>query len=594
MSIQSPHLFEAPLVHESGISSALSCTCPQCRAAYEYEQEWEISRPAVQRQRVGSNPKVNTQLPPSPLSAGLGPRLGYITSKPSQRQFGQPAVIRALQAIAAAWLRAHPNGPYIDIRDISFQGGGPINGHVSHQKGIDIDILLVRKDGKQGAITFHDPSYSQSLTRELVELIHTNSVLPIQFILFNDPALRPRVRQWPKHDDHLHVRFVEPGGGPTPRPPQPTPLTTKIPVLRRGSRGDAVRTLQTRLNMWFMRGGPRYGLVPLVVDGIFGAATESAVRAFQQTERLKVDGIVGSQTWGRLLAHPSVPISPTPRPPSPQPQPPQPPSAGAPALLNSEKQPADTTLYVNIPLGSEGKARAMTGIFIPESYHTQPAVDMLLYLHGFKTPKVPATKENPHPKQLPDPGWTIDKYWRFPKRAFREAIDASHKNVILITPTLGQFSQTGDLTQPGGFDRYIDQVMAALVAYGPYKGQTPRVGNIILAAHSGGGYPMRMLARSNQRYTPLIRECWGYDCTYNPGDDKEWAAWAGKNPGSRLFIYYITKTKTALQAEQLRTLSQSRNLSNVSVIPSSTRDHNSVPITYWQTNIEGSSFLSNR
>jgi Putative peptidoglycan binding domain/Penicillin-insensitive murein endopeptidase len=592
MSIQSPHLFEAPLVHEVGRRFTPSCTCPECRVAYEYQQEWEVNRPAVQRQRAVSNSRVNTMLPPSPLSAGS--RLGYVTSKPSNRQFGQPEAIRALQAIAAAWLRVHPNGPYLDIRDISFQGGGPMNGHISHQQGIDVDIRPIRRDGQQGLTTFNDASsYSQVLTRELVELIHANLILKVEFILFNDPALRPRVRPWHNHDDHLHVRFVKPGGRPTTQPPQPAPPAGNVPTVRRGSRGDSVRTLQTRLNIWFMRGGPRHGLEPLVVDGIFGPRTESAVRTFQQTERISVDGVVGRQTWARLLGQRPVPVPLIP------PQPPTPPSSSVPAFVGSEKQPADTTLYVNIPLGSEGRARAMTGIFISEKYHTQPAIDIVLFLHGYKTSKTRSTPNNPHPKQLPDPGWTIDQYWRFPKREFREAINASHKSVILVTPTLGQFSQTGDLKQPGGFDRYIDQVMAALVAYGPYKGQTPRVGNIILAAHSGGGYPMRMLARSNQRYTSSIRECWGYDCTYNPGDDKEWAAWAEKNPGSRLFIYYIRNTRTrnsdtAKQAELLRNLSQSRGLSNVSVIPSSTSDHDSVPITYWQTNIETSPFLSSR
>jgi hypothetical protein len=37
------------------------------------------------------------------------------------------------------------------------------------------------------------------------------------------------------------------------------------------------------------------------VDGDFGGGTESAVRSFQNRERLRVDGIVGPITWARLL-----------------------------------------------------------------------------------------------------------------------------------------------------------------------------------------------------------------------------------------------------------------------------------------------------
>jgi len=62
---------------------------------------------------------------------------------------------------------------------------------------------------------------------------------------------------------------------------------TPRPVLRRGARGPDVADLQRAL------GG-------LAVDGIFGPATERAVRAYQQANGLGVDGIVGPQTWGSL------------------------------------------------------------------------------------------------------------------------------------------------------------------------------------------------------------------------------------------------------------------------------------------------------
>ncbi|MDQ4144910.1 MAG: peptidoglycan-binding protein [Actinomycetota bacterium] len=43
------------------------------------------------------------------------------------------------------------------------------------------------------------------------------------------------------------------------------------------------------------------GLNSLATDGLFGPATESAVKDFQQNENLMRDGIVGRQTWTALL-----------------------------------------------------------------------------------------------------------------------------------------------------------------------------------------------------------------------------------------------------------------------------------------------------
>ena len=64
-------------------------------------------------------------------------------------------------------------------------------------------------------------------------------------------------------------------------------------VLRRGSTGGAVKIYQVALN------GVGY---PLVGDGIFGAATDSATRRFQSDRGLSVDGIVGPRTWDALLS----------------------------------------------------------------------------------------------------------------------------------------------------------------------------------------------------------------------------------------------------------------------------------------------------
>lgn len=63
------------------------------------------------------------------------------------------------------------------------------------------------------------------------------------------------------------------------------------PVLKRGSRGEAVRRLQRGLKEAGLRAG---------TDGRFGPKTEEAVRAFQEARSLPVDGVVGPATWSAL------------------------------------------------------------------------------------------------------------------------------------------------------------------------------------------------------------------------------------------------------------------------------------------------------
>ncbi len=65
------------------------------------------------------------------------------------------------------------------------------------------------------------------------------------------------------------------------------------PTLRRGNQGNKVVLLQYLLN--------RYGY-NLGADGIFGTRTYNAVVDFQRKNNLTVDGIVGRNTWGKLLS----------------------------------------------------------------------------------------------------------------------------------------------------------------------------------------------------------------------------------------------------------------------------------------------------
>ena len=63
-------------------------------------------------------------------------------------------------------------------------------------------------------------------------------------------------------------------------------------TYRQGSSGEAVRTIQTKLQRW--------GYYDGAIDGIFGSETTAAVKEFQRKNGLAVDGIVGPRTLEAL------------------------------------------------------------------------------------------------------------------------------------------------------------------------------------------------------------------------------------------------------------------------------------------------------
>ena len=67
--------------------------------------------------------------------------------------------------------------------------------------------------------------------------------------------------------------------------------------LKRGSKGEDVKKLQNDLNMLgsYDNDGNK-----LAIDGSFGRRTEESVKRFQKENVLTVDGIVGSQTFGKI------------------------------------------------------------------------------------------------------------------------------------------------------------------------------------------------------------------------------------------------------------------------------------------------------
>ena len=74
-----------------------------------------------------------------------------------------------------------------------------------------------------------------------------------------------------------------------------TIVNVELEMLKKGSKGPQVKTLQRLLNALGFNVGTAG------IDGDFGNATHNAVKKFQQYNGIGVDGIVGKDTWNTLL-----------------------------------------------------------------------------------------------------------------------------------------------------------------------------------------------------------------------------------------------------------------------------------------------------
>ena len=131
--------------------------------------------------------------------------------------------------------------------------------------------------------------------------------------------------------------------------------------------------------------------------------------------------------------------------------------------------------------------------------------------------------------------------------------------------------------------KYAPAEVRAVIRLGELTAVTIQHGALGLAK-------LPVLKPVRSRVLALLRECWGYDCTYNKGDDAFWAGWARARPNARVYIYYIARSPTARLAEALR----DKRVANAIVQPSRDRRHNYVPITHWKERIQGAPFLAER
>lgn len=155
---------------------------------------------------------------------------------------------------------------------------------------IDLMEDICRRNGKNRVIWFNNKVQTveyEPKPNEVLLSVHrwwANKACPGTWIMSRMDALK----------DELNRRLASnPNPAPAPHPDESEVCEVTLPILRLNNESGYVRTLQILLN--------KYNGARLAEDGAFGPATLAAVKAYQKSRGLEVDGIVGAKTWAQLL-----------------------------------------------------------------------------------------------------------------------------------------------------------------------------------------------------------------------------------------------------------------------------------------------------
>ncbi|MEZ5102215.1 MAG: penicillin-insensitive murein endopeptidase [Thermoleophilia bacterium] len=129
------------------------------------------------------------------------------------RLYGTEELVRTLLKVIREYRAANPGAPRVVVGDMSRKGGGPLDEHVSHQNGLDVDVYFPRKDREladPGSVSNIDMALAQDLVDRFV-------AAGAQLVLVgpSTPLTGPSgvVIPYPNHDNHIHVRLRHPVGG---------------------------------------------------------------------------------------------------------------------------------------------------------------------------------------------------------------------------------------------------------------------------------------------------------------------------------------------------------------------------------------------
>ena len=123
------------------------------------------------------------------------------------RRWGTQKLINTIDLIALDYRERYPIGPRLVVGDLSRTRGGKLDGHDSHQNGLDVDIYYPRRDGLETS-----PDRVSLVDRRRAQWLVNRAARADAQYVFIGPHVglrRPRrfVQLLVNHDNHLHLRI---------------------------------------------------------------------------------------------------------------------------------------------------------------------------------------------------------------------------------------------------------------------------------------------------------------------------------------------------------------------------------------------------
>lgn len=181
---------------------------------------------------------------------------------------------------------------FVIRRDGSIEHGREVSEAGAHAYGVNdrsVGLCLVgglSKDKKTAEENYTNAQWValEQLVNELEEQFPQARVVGHREVTPKRDCPSFDVATWNRKRNHNSPEAIQKAAGYRP---------LVYSVLRKGSKGPLVKTLQAKLS--------RFSEIDM--DGLFGPQTKRAVENFQQQNKLINDGIVGPRTWSALFKY---------------------------------------------------------------------------------------------------------------------------------------------------------------------------------------------------------------------------------------------------------------------------------------------------